>query len=215
MRRQRLPEDLDPPDEDGPRDRLIGGSLTNLLYMTQLAAISQDPWFSKVTDPWHADQVAIDLDPGDRMVLCTDGAFEIHNAQNEALGQDGFLKILSALDYPRRELDLGRLEEELLKYSNSIRLQDDLTILEVGFKQLVRLQTDVADIATVEQKPAFEGRRLSMTFAPIPGKISGGKRAKTEDEQRSREEVQPDQDGKSQTSQGLREPHSDEEESEA
>ena len=65
VRRQRLPEDLDPPDEDGPRDRLIGGSLTNLLYMTQLAAISQDPWFSKVTDPWHADQVAIDLDPGE------------------------------------------------------------------------------------------------------------------------------------------------------
>ena len=65
VRRQRLPADVDPPDEDGPRDRLIGGSLTTLLYMTQLAAISQDPWFSKASDPWHADQVAIDLDPGD------------------------------------------------------------------------------------------------------------------------------------------------------
>ena len=45
--------------------RLIGGSLTTLLYMTQLAAISQDPWFSRVADPFHADYVAIDLDPGD------------------------------------------------------------------------------------------------------------------------------------------------------
>jgi bifunctional non-homologous end joining protein LigD len=44
---------------------LIGGSLTTLLYMTQLAAISQDPWFSRVADPLHADYVAIDLDPGD------------------------------------------------------------------------------------------------------------------------------------------------------
>jgi len=33
--------------------------------MTQLAAISQDPWFSRVSDPLHADYVAIDLDPGD------------------------------------------------------------------------------------------------------------------------------------------------------
>src|SRR5262249_34051041 len=51
--------------------RLIGGSLMTLLYMTQIAAISQDPWFSRVTDPWHADQVAIDLDPGDGVSFAT------------------------------------------------------------------------------------------------------------------------------------------------
>ena len=33
--------------------------------MTQLAAVSQDPWFSRVTDPGHADYAAIDLDPDD------------------------------------------------------------------------------------------------------------------------------------------------------
>jgi bifunctional non-homologous end joining protein LigD len=65
VRRELLPEDIEPIDEEGPRDRLIGGSLTTLLYMTQLAAISQDPWFSRVADPLHADFVAIDLDPGD------------------------------------------------------------------------------------------------------------------------------------------------------
>jgi bifunctional non-homologous end joining protein LigD len=65
VRREVLPADVEPIDEEGPRDRLIGGSLTTLLYMTQLAAISQDPWFSRVADPWHADYVAIDLDPGD------------------------------------------------------------------------------------------------------------------------------------------------------
>jgi bifunctional non-homologous end joining protein LigD len=65
VRREILPEDVEPIDEDAPRERLIGGSLTTLLYMTQLAAISQDPWFSRVADPFHADYVAIDLDPGD------------------------------------------------------------------------------------------------------------------------------------------------------
>ena len=63
VRRQVLPDDVDPIDEEGPRDRLIGGSLTTLLYMTQLAAISQDPWFSRVADPMHQDYAAIDLDP--------------------------------------------------------------------------------------------------------------------------------------------------------
>jgi bifunctional non-homologous end joining protein LigD len=33
--------------------------------MSQLAAISQDPWFSRVADPDHMDYAAIDLDPGD------------------------------------------------------------------------------------------------------------------------------------------------------
>lgn len=51
-------------DEDN-EERLIGGSLTTLLYMTQLAAISQDPWFSRASDPLHMDYAAIDLDPGD------------------------------------------------------------------------------------------------------------------------------------------------------
>jgi bifunctional non-homologous end joining protein LigD len=43
--------------------RLIGGSLVTLLYMVQIAAISQDPWFSRVQSPDAADHVAFDLDP--------------------------------------------------------------------------------------------------------------------------------------------------------
>jgi bifunctional non-homologous end joining protein LigD len=65
VRREVLPDDIEPIDEEGPRDRLIGGSLTTLLYMTQLASISQDPWFSRVADPAHQDFCAIDLDPGE------------------------------------------------------------------------------------------------------------------------------------------------------
>jgi bifunctional non-homologous end joining protein LigD len=66
VRREMLPEDVDPIDEsEGGRERLIGGSLTTLLYMTQLAAISQDPWFSRVADPLSQDYTAIDLDPGE------------------------------------------------------------------------------------------------------------------------------------------------------
>jgi bifunctional non-homologous end joining protein LigD len=45
------------------REQLIGGDLLTLLYATQLAAISQDPWFSRVQSPEFADYAALDLDP--------------------------------------------------------------------------------------------------------------------------------------------------------
>src|SRR5687767_7931540 len=48
---------------DSVASRPIGGSLITLLYMTQLASISQDPWFSRVQTPHMADHCAIDLDP--------------------------------------------------------------------------------------------------------------------------------------------------------
>ena len=64
VRIEQLPAGLDPIDEPDAR-RFIGGSLITLLYMTQIAAISQDPWFSRVQSPLDADYVALDLDPGD------------------------------------------------------------------------------------------------------------------------------------------------------
>lgn len=57
-----LASDLDPINEPNAK-RLVGGSLTTLLYMTQMAAISQDPWFSRVQAPLEMDHAAIDLDP--------------------------------------------------------------------------------------------------------------------------------------------------------
>ncbi|HXW05520.1 MAG TPA: non-homologous end-joining DNA ligase [Vicinamibacterales bacterium] len=64
VRIETLPADIEPISEPDAR-RFIGGSLITLLYMTQLAAISQDPWFSRVQSPLEVDYVALDLDPGD------------------------------------------------------------------------------------------------------------------------------------------------------
>jgi len=47
------------------RAQIVGGRLKTRLYTTQLAAISQDPWFSRVLHPEHADHVALDLDPSE------------------------------------------------------------------------------------------------------------------------------------------------------
>ncbi len=67
VRTEALAEGLDPIREDEEATspaRFVGGSLMTLLYMAQMAAISQDPWFSTVGAPLEPDQVAIDLDPG-------------------------------------------------------------------------------------------------------------------------------------------------------
>jgi bifunctional non-homologous end joining protein LigD len=62
VRIETLEDSMDPISEPDAK-RLIGGSLTTLLYMTQIAAISQDPWFSRVQSPLEMDHCAIDLDP--------------------------------------------------------------------------------------------------------------------------------------------------------
>ena len=62
VRIETLDDSMDPISEPDAK-RLIGGSLTTLLYMTQIAAISQDPWFSRVQSPPDMDHCAIDLDP--------------------------------------------------------------------------------------------------------------------------------------------------------
>jgi len=64
VRIETIPGGIDPILE-GDEQRFVGGSLITLLYMTQIAAISQDPWFSRVQSPLDADYVAIDLDPDD------------------------------------------------------------------------------------------------------------------------------------------------------
>lgn len=73
------------------------------------------------------------FDPGDRLLLFTDGAVEVHNAQDEMLGTQGLVRILQEVGYPARGLQISAVEERLLTYSNSIRLTDDLTFIEVRF----------------------------------------------------------------------------------
>ena len=81
--------------------------------------------------PYH-EQI-VELEPGDSMLLFSDGAFEIRNARDELLGVDGLAKIVRRLDYLKNQLNMDELQEELLKFSNEIRLQDDITIMEVRY----------------------------------------------------------------------------------
>ena len=101
---QRAPDDPPPgvrvetmPGDAEVPSRLIGGALITLLYMAQLAAISQDPWFSRVASPGCPDHVAIDLDPmpGVTFAQVLDVARWVHD-ELEARGIPGFPKTSGA-----------------------------------------------------------------------------------------------------------------------
>lgn len=79
------------------------------------------------------DEVEARLEKGDCVLLVSDGAFEIHNAQNGLLGIEGLVRILKASGYPESGIHMATVEEELLKFSNTIRLADDVTFIEVRF----------------------------------------------------------------------------------
>jgi bifunctional non-homologous end joining protein LigD len=90
VRRQAIPG-------DDVASRLVGGDLTTLLYMAQLAVISQDPWFSRAQSPRDVDFVAIDLDPMDGAPpsRVRDVARWVHD-ELELLGVTGHLKTSGA-----------------------------------------------------------------------------------------------------------------------
>jgi sigma-B regulation protein RsbU (phosphoserine phosphatase) len=90
------------------------------------------PLFGVMKDVPYKEE-AVELEAGDSLLLFSDGAFEIRNARDELLGVDGLARILTGLNYPQNQLNMGELQEELLKFSNEIRLQDDITIMEVRF----------------------------------------------------------------------------------
>ena len=84
------------PDDDVP-SRLVGGSLKTLLYLAQLGAISQDPWFSRVDRPGIVDQIAFDLDPmpGTSFETILDVARWLHEVLDK-IGAIGFPKTSGA-----------------------------------------------------------------------------------------------------------------------
>lgn len=72
------------------------------------------------------------LAPGETVLLYTDGASEIANANEVELGESGLIDLLAGKDVfcdgvPRLDI----LEEKLLTYSSGIRLADDLTLLSI------------------------------------------------------------------------------------
>jgi sigma-B regulation protein RsbU (phosphoserine phosphatase) len=79
------------------------------------------------------DEMSTEIRPGDRLLLFSDGAVEVADAAGKMLGIDGLVAMLRDRGYPDSDIQMDALEEDLLKYSDAIRLEDDLTLIEIRF----------------------------------------------------------------------------------
>lgn len=77
---------------------------------------------------WHYTEAKIDLGPGDRLVLFTDGVTELRNSSADEFGEDRLIELL----VQNRELEAeqlrDRLVEAVLDFSGG-EFQDDATLL--------------------------------------------------------------------------------------
>jgi len=71
------------------------------------------------------------LDPGDTLLLYTDGAREIMGHQHQEISEPFFLKTVRERDYADGEEALVKLEESLLRSCRDISFQDDLTLISL------------------------------------------------------------------------------------
>lgn len=88
--------------------------------------------FGMITDADY-EECEFSCTSGDSLLMFTDGAIEIYDGAGCMLGTDGLLNVLNSLGYPRASISIEPLQEALLNFSNKIRLDDDLTLLEVKF----------------------------------------------------------------------------------
>ena len=81
------------------------------------------------------EEVSAALERDDCLLMLSDGAYEIHDAAGTMLGVSGLVEMLEQRGYPGVDFgDIAQgIEVDLLKYSNDIRLVDDLTFIEVRF----------------------------------------------------------------------------------
>jgi bifunctional non-homologous end joining protein LigD len=137
--------------ETETRPHLIGGSLVTLLYMVQLASISQDPWFSRVGSDATIDHIAIDLDPPDDLP---------------------FARVLDVARWVREELDALKARG-FAKTSGSGGLHVYVpmppgTPYDAGLIYAQIVATMVArkhpKLATVERSLAARGRRIYVDY---------------------------------------------------
>jgi serine phosphatase RsbU (regulator of sigma subunit) len=78
---------------------------------------------------YHASQRVVE--PGETLLLCTDGAIEVFDAEGRELEESGLMRLLSGRDYARGDAVLAAVEEDLLKVCGHVRLADDLTLIAI------------------------------------------------------------------------------------
>ena len=73
------------------------------------------------------------LEPGDGLLLFTDGAAEITDRQDAMLGSGGISDLVDSHGFPETEEDLTGFLEKMLSFSNHTNFPDDVTMLTLRY----------------------------------------------------------------------------------
>jgi len=82
------------------------------------------------------NEVAFPIAPGDSVLFFTDGATEISDSNDGLLGVDGLRRVLEEVGYPNGDAPFEEIETRLLRASDRIRFDDDITFLDVRIHTL-------------------------------------------------------------------------------
>ena len=78
------------------------------------------------------EQHEISLDPGDCLILYTDGVTEAFNLQEQMYGEERFTRFLNSMIGKSAKVVLKNLEEDLILFRGDAPLSDDTTILAIS-----------------------------------------------------------------------------------
>ena len=81
----------------------------------------------------HYEETILRLEPGDTLLLFTDGATELSGLEQQDLGAEGLKRLVREQinGAGGADFSLEKLEEQLLRFSNQIHLSDDLTLVKL------------------------------------------------------------------------------------
>ncbi len=88
------------------------------------------PGLGLLPDPLYQPACAC-LDPGDSLLIYTDGAFEIEDREGVPLSEERFRELVREARIERGSSALADLEVHLLRHSNLLSLPDDLTLISL------------------------------------------------------------------------------------
>lgn len=91
-------------------------------------------------------ETVVPLEPGDAVLLFTDGAVELLDRDEHELGVEGLKRLVREQEGGTAGIgfQVGILEEQLLRFSNQIHLPDDLTLLKLQRRANVFLERGVS-----------------------------------------------------------------------
>ncbi len=83
----------------------------------------------------HYKQGEIRLDPGDRLLLYTDGVTEAHNTKNELYGDDRLIKVMEDTKDLTGEQVLEHILEDVNRFAQGVPQFDDMTMVILTIKE--------------------------------------------------------------------------------